>query len=75
MTDERERIGFLLRRDGLSSTLRWVDQTMKIYRRAVLNKHHHASLPEYRRKYIQSYCDFKHWLTKQGGNINHDEKL
>jgi len=37
---------------------------MKIYRRAVLNKRHHASLPEYRHKFIESYCDFKRWLTK-----------
>ncbi len=65
--DERERIEFLLQRDGLMSTLGWADRTMRIYRSAVLNKHHHASLPEYRHKYIQSYCDFKHWLAKTRG--------
>ncbi len=64
MSDEHGRIQFLLRRDGLASTLEWVDRTIKIYRQAVLNKNHHASLPEYRRKFIQAYCDFKRWLTK-----------
>lgn len=67
MSDEHGRIEFLLRRDGLSLTLDWVDRTMRIYRRAVLNKNHHASLPEYRREFIQSYCDFKCWLTKARG--------
>lgn len=74
--DERGRIEFLLRRDGLTSTLEWVDRTMKIYRRAVLSKNHYGGLPEYRRKFIRSYCEFKHWLTKPlRDDSNHDENL
>jgi hypothetical protein len=48
---------------------------MKIYRRAVFDKSHDASLPEYRRKLIQSYCDVKRWLTKTRGNANHHANL
>jgi len=53
-----------LRRDGLASTLVWVDRTVKIFRRAVLNKNHHASLAEYRRQFIHAHCDFKHCMKK-----------
>ncbi|MGH9930210.1 MAG: hypothetical protein ACREA9_13440 [Pyrinomonadaceae bacterium] len=60
---ERERIDFLLRRDGPQMAVKWVTNTMRIYRSAVLNKRHFASTGEYRRKFIEAYCEFKHWLA------------
>ena len=71
MSDERGRIEFLLRRDGPASTQAWIGRTLKIYRRAALNPHHYANTAEYRREFIQAYCDFKRWLTKQGV-LRHD---
>ena len=45
---ERGRIEFLVRRDGIAEAAQWVHRTVGIYRRAVLNRHHHASRDEYR---------------------------
>ena len=63
MSEER-RIRFLVERDGMESTVAWVDRTMRIYRRAALDRHHHASADEYRRKFIEAYCEFKRWLAR-----------
>jgi len=60
---EQGRIKFLIRRDGLERAIDWVNRTMRIYRRAVLDKRHFASGGGYRRKFIESYCEFKRWLT------------
>jgi len=65
---EKSRIEFLIKRDGLEATKKWVAQTMQTYRRAVLdkgdiNKHGNvASTRAYRRKYIESYLSFKRFL-------------
>ncbi|MDA8109897.1 MAG: hypothetical protein M0015_14895 [Betaproteobacteria bacterium] len=59
---ERARIDFLVQRDGLGGAAQWVRHTIGIYRRAVLDRQHYASRPEYRRGFIQSYCAFKAWL-------------
>ncbi len=59
---EDGRIAFLLQRDGIEATVRWVENVVTIYRRAVLNKHHFASTPYYRYRFIGAYCDFKRWL-------------
>lgn len=67
MSDERGRIEFLLRRDGVVSTRAWVSRTLKIYRRAVLNVQHHAHTPGYRAEFIRAYCAFKHWLATTRG--------
>ncbi|HSH28069.1 MAG TPA: hypothetical protein VK972_09960 [Wenzhouxiangella sp.] len=64
---ERARIQHLRQRDGLPSTRDWVERTLGIYRRAVLSRSHHAHLPEYRREFILSYCDFKRWLSRARG--------
>ena len=61
---EEGRIAFLVQRDGRDAALEWVSRTRRIYRRAILNGRHHASTQEYRRKFIESYCDFKRWLSK-----------
>ena len=58
------RIEFLVQRDGLAAATLWVRRTVGIYRRAVLNPHHHASTQEYRAKFIQAYCTFKSWLFR-----------
>jgi len=61
---EDGRIGFLLERDGLEATIAWVWRTLRIYRAAVLDKNHHASRDGFRRGYVESYCDFKRWLSR-----------
>jgi hypothetical protein len=64
---EAERIAFLLERDGDASTVAWVRRTLGIYRRAVLDRRHFASTPEYRRRFLASCADFRRWLA------THDE--
>lgn len=64
MGEEKGRIEFLVRRDGVEAAAGWVDRTMRIYRRAVLDKRHFASRDEYRRKFIEAYCEFKRWLRR-----------
>ena len=61
---EEGRITFLVQRDGRDAALEWVTRTLRIYRRAVLDSRHHASIQEYRRRFIESYCDFKRWLSE-----------
>jgi hypothetical protein len=60
---EEHRIGFLVERDGRPATIEWVKRTLGIYRAAVLDKSHFASRNEFRRGFIESYCDFKRWLA------------
>jgi hypothetical protein len=71
---ESARIEFLLQRDGAEARLIWVQRTLLIYRRALLNRKHFAHLPDYRRKFIASYLSFRRWLVwssnygnKEGG--------
>lgn len=59
-------IEFLRGRDGVAATCEYCRRTSRTYRSAVLSSHkrghlrpHFASLPEYRRKFIASYLDFK----------------
>ena len=59
---EGRRIGLLLEREGPEATREWVKRTLAIYRRAVLDRSHFASLPEYRRGYLASCADFRRWL-------------
>lgn len=61
--NEKARIELLVRRDGPVAAIQWVRRTLGIYRRAVLDKRHFASTGEYRRAFIESYCQFKRWLT------------
>jgi hypothetical protein len=60
---EEGRIAFLIQRDGLAATVTWVRRTMHIYRRAVLDRKGFAGSDRFRRQFIVSYCDFKHWLA------------
>lgn len=55
----QDGVEFLIQRDGLDVAIDWVRRTMQIYRRAVLGKRHFASTADYRRMFIESYCEFK----------------
>jgi hypothetical protein len=65
MTREKERIAFMLNRDGIKGALDFADRTMRIYRMSVLDKGdvnrapHHATFPNYRRSFIESYLELK----------------
>ena len=59
---EQYRIRFLVERDGLGPAQAWVERTLRIYRRAVLDKAHFASTAAYRREFIEACCDFRRWL-------------
>ena len=63
MAGERERIEFLVRRDGTAAAAAWVRRTLQIYRRAVLSRDPYGR--EYRRVLIGACCDFKRWLAGQ----------
>jgi hypothetical protein len=62
-SNEQGRLEFLVQRDGAAATVEWARRTMGIYRRAVLDKRHFASTSGYRQPFIESYCEFKRWLT------------
>ena len=73
---EVDRLSFLESRDGLLATIDFAHRTIKLYRKAVLtsrkrgfSKPHFASIPEYRKKYIQSYLILKNYITKNIGMI------
>lgn len=66
---EQQRLQFITERDGIDGAVDFARRTLKIYRTAVLrsrkrghDKPHHASIPEYRRKFIESYCAFKKFI-------------
>lgn len=64
------RIRFLIERDGFDAALEWCRNTMKIYRTAVLDrgchnrKPHYASTREFKKTFILSYLDFKHFILE-----------
>jgi len=67
---ETSRLKFIEARDGRQAAIDFAVQTMKTYRTCVLNsrkrgaaKPHHASLPQYRREFIESYQAFKRYLA------------
>ena len=62
MKCEAGRIGLLLARDGDAATREWVQRTLAIYRRAVLDPGHFASTGDYRARFLASCLDFRRWL-------------
>ena len=82
MTEEA-RLKFVEDRDGVQGAIAFAKQGMHIYRTSVLQsakrgygvkgspfanmKPHHASQREYRRKFIESYLDFKRYVASKGG--------
>ena len=78
MSTEADRFNFLVDRDSLEEALVFAERTYKSYRMAVLRDgkrtlptkavgaRHFASLPTYRKEYIQSYLYLKNKvLTNQ----------
>ncbi len=59
---EKERIEFLVRRDGVEQARAWVERTLKLYREAIASGSHAAS-PAYRPLFEQSIRDFEIWLN------------
>lgn len=70
---EEQRLAFIEARDGIAGAADFAKRAMAQYRKAVLMSRKrgygkpnqpnisHASLPEYRRKFIESYCAFKRY--------------
>lgn len=72
--NEMERLSFIESRDGLAAAILTATQILKVYRRSVLCSRkrgavrpHHASLPEYRRGFIESYCVCKKFILERHG--------
>jgi hypothetical protein len=65
---EKQRIDFLVRRDGVEDARAWVERTLKLYRQAIASGTGHAATSEYRPRFEQSIREFKAWLEseKQG---------
>lgn len=59
---EASRIAFLIARDGEDAALDWVRRTLEIYRSAVSDSRHFASLPQYRDLFLDSCASFSSWL-------------
>ncbi len=71
MCSEENRIEFIETRDGLEAALQFARQTVFVYRTCLLrsrkrgyDRPHHASLPEYRRSFIESYVYLKHYIRQ-----------
>jgi len=62
-SSERQRLAFLVERDGAKAAAEWARRTMGIYRRALLAPSHFARTREYRRRFVEAYCELKRWLT------------
>lgn len=63
---ERDRLAFLVRRDGAATAAQWARRTLRIYRRALLTPRHFARAPEYRPRFVAAYCELKRWLAEAG---------
>lgn len=68
---EATRLQFLEGRDGPAGALAFAQLTYRTYRKALMQsrkrgcmKPHHATLPEYRRSFIESCVTFRHYITK-----------
>lgn len=58
---EKERIEFLVRRDGVKEARAWVERILKLYREAIASGSH-AATKEYRPRFEQSIREFEQWL-------------
>lgn len=74
MAAETSRLAFVSKRDGLTGALKFAEQTMKTYRKAVLtsaktghDKPHFASYRSYRRSFIESYLELKRFVLANRG--------
>lgn len=62
MTDEAQRIRFLIERDGEAATQEWVGRTLNIYREALASADGHAPTPQYRPHFEHAIRRFEQWL-------------
>lgn len=62
MSTDEDIIRGLSERRGSEAAHQYAQQTLRVYRRAVLNPRHFASTPQYRRAFIMSYLFYKHYL-------------
>lgn len=77
MSTKESRHLFIMEKSGLDEALWFALQTMRIYRKAVLDKRRHpdgrvfthASLRQYRREFIQSYLVFKRFILQHNKGI------
>lgn len=67
---EEQRLAFVEQRDGKQAAIAFARQGMQVYRTCVLrsrkrgfDRPHHASFPEYRRGFIESYLAFKGYVA------------
>ncbi len=74
---EGKRIEFIYKRDGLQAAIDFCERTLKIYRTCLVRgkenqifKAHHATLPQYREKFIHSCVAFKFFLRTYKGEEN-----
>ncbi|OOC49713.1 hypothetical protein [Thioalkalivibrio versutus] len=69
MTDELQRIRFLIKRDGEAATREWVERTLNIYREALAGAGNHPPAAHYRSEFEHSIRRFEQWLH---GNMRDD---
>lgn len=75
MTSEKERIRFLVARDGEEAARVWVRRTRDIYRDALRNRSSHVTAPEFRPLFEQAVREFDDWLAAvEGGNDAGDSR-
>lgn len=58
---ESDRIDFLLRRDGLEATRKWVERTIGLYK-AELARRGYCTDPVYRGRFETAVQQFEYWL-------------
>ncbi len=63
MTSERQRIEFLLARDGPQAAREWVERTREIYRAALASGANPAAASEYRSLFEAAVREFDEWLA------------
>ena len=62
MSTDEFIIAGITARAGREAAYRYARPTRRVYRKAVLNPRHFASMPPYRRAFIMSYQFYKHYL-------------
>lgn len=74
---EFERLAFVTHRDGPEAALAFARQTLFVYRTCLFRSRkrgfsfpHHASLPEYRRAFVQSCLELRNYLKGQRWKIS-----
>jgi hypothetical protein len=61
---ERQRLRFVLNRDGLGGAQRFAAQTLRIYRAGVVDKTRFMSKADWKPMFIASYLEFRRFLAQ-----------